>query len=256
MAKIGIVLGGSGRGSAAFKVGRNWRSDRPTPGCIWLKPIGGKYDEYRITSSKIEVLDLYLPTSLFTRLRDDYNLPAAPDASIRFEGGLQDEVINQIGLALLSEMMNPTSAGRMILETASLLLAARLVHSYSDVSFGRLPALSRHRLDNRRLQRVLDYVEEHLFDDIAVANLSAVASLSVFHFTRAFSAAMGIPPHRYVSRRRLEWAKAIVAAGHTSIAETAFMCGFSSQSSFTRAFRRATGLTPAEFRREVGARKR
>src|SRR5260221_10068845 len=71
--------------------------------------------------------------------------------------------------------------------------------------------------------------------------------------SRAFSAAVGMPPHRYVSQRRLEWAKTMIAAGGTSIAEMAFMCGFSSQSSFTRAFRRATGLTPAMYRREFGS---
>jgi AraC family transcriptional regulator len=117
-----------------------------------------------------------------------------------------------------------------------------------------LPIERRHRLDERRLRRVLDYVEEHLADDIAVADLANVASLSIFYFARAFSAAVGMPPHRYVSQRRLEWAKkTMIAAGGTSIAEMAFVCGFSSQSSFTRAFRRATGLTPAMYRREFGS---
>jgi AraC-like DNA-binding protein len=108
---------------------------------------------------------------------------------------------------------------------------------------------STNPLDNRRLRRVLDYVEEHLADDIAVADLANIACLSIFHFTRAFSAATGMPPHHYVSRRRLERAKAMIATESTSIAETAFMCRFSSQASFTRAFRRATGMTPAVYRR-------
>jgi AraC-like DNA-binding protein len=106
-----------------------------------------------------------------------------------------------------------------------------------------------HRLDDRRAKRVLNYVDEHLFDDIAVVDLANVACLSVFHFARAFSAAMGMPPHRYVSLMRLERAKTMLAAERASITETAFVCGFSSQSSFTRAFRRATGMTPAKYRR-------
>jgi AraC family transcriptional regulator len=252
MAKIALVLGGSGDGYAAFKIGRNWRSTQTTPGRIWLRPIGGKYDEYRISSTKVEVLDLFLPTAVFTQLSDDYNLPTALDASVRHEGGVQDEVINQVGLALLSEMMSPTSAGRMLVETSSLLLAARLVHAHLDSGTVRLPIQSRPRLDNRRLKRVLDYLEEHLCDDIALADLANIACLSIFHFNRAFSAATGKSPHRYVSQRRLEWAKAMIAVGRTSIAETAFLCRFSSQSSFTRAFRRATGMTPAGYRRASG----
>jgi hypothetical protein len=60
---------------------------------MWLKPTGGKHDEARI-ASKVQVLDLHLPTALFAQLSHDYNLPTVPDRSIRYEGGVQDEVIN------------------------------------------------------------------------------------------------------------------------------------------------------------------
>jgi AraC family transcriptional regulator len=62
---------------------------------------------------------------------------------------------------------------------------------------------------------------------------------------------MGAPPHRYVSRRRLENAKDMIATGRASLGEIALDSRFSSQSSFTRAFRRATGMTPAEYRRTL-----
>ena len=113
------------------------------------------------------------------------------------------------------------------------------------------PVPLRHRLDDGRLRRVLAYVEEHLAEDITVADLANVACLSIFHFTRAFAATMGVPPHRYVSRRRLETAKAMIATGRASLSKIALDCQFSSQSSFTRAFRRATGMTPAEYRRTL-----
>jgi AraC family transcriptional regulator len=252
-AKIAIVLGGSSKGTASYRMGGDWRSAQLTPGRIWLKPNGGQYDEYRIASSSVQVLDLYLPETLFAQLSVDYNLPAAADRFVRYEGGVQDKVINEIGLSLFEEMMKPTSAGRMLAETSSLLLAARLVQAQLDADFARRPSQSRHPLDDRRLRRILDYIEQHLTDDIAVADLARVACLSVFYFTRAFSAAMGVPPHRYVSQRRLEHAKEMIATGRASIAETAFTCRFSSQSSFTRAFRRATGVTPATYRRDRGS---
>jgi AraC family transcriptional regulator len=138
-------------------------------------------------------------------------------------------------------------------ETSSLLLAARLAHAHAETELIRLPILTPltpHRLDDVRLRRVLAYVEEHLADDSSVADLANVACLSIFHFTRAFAAATGVPPHRHVSQRRLESAKAMIATG-SSLSEIAFNCQFSSQSSFTRAFRRATGMTPAEYRRTL-----
>ena len=134
---------------------------------------------------------------------------------------------------------------------ALLLLAARLAHAPFETELSRSPILSRPRLDDGRLRRVLAYIAEHLAEDITVADLADVACLSMFHFTRAFSATMGVPPHRYVSQRRLESAKAMIATGRMSLSEIALVCRFSSQSSFTRAFRRATGMTPAEYRRPL-----
>jgi AraC family transcriptional regulator len=83
-----------------------------------------------------------------------------------------------------------------------------------------------------------------------LAPLLTELRVRIFHFTRAFAAATGVPPHRYVSQRRLESAKAMIAT-RSSLSEIAFNCQFSSQSSFTRAFRRASGMTPAEYRRTL-----
>lgn len=104
------------------------------------------------------------------------------------------------------------------------------------------------QLDRERLTRVLGYIEAHLSENITVTDLANVACLSIFHFARAFTGAMGVPPHHYVSRRRLENAKTMIAAGRSSLYEIALDCQFSSQSSFTRAFRRVTGMTPGQYR--------
>jgi AraC family transcriptional regulator len=248
-AEVAIVVRGSDEGFVTCKVGGSWQSARPTTGSIWLRPMRCKSDEVRIGSAKLQVLHLYVPGGVFARLMGDYNLPAVPGRSIRYACGVQDELINQIGLSVLSEM--PTAAGRMLVETSSLLLAARLAHSHSETELTQSPIGSGHGLDGGRLRRVLAYVEEHLAEDITVADLANVACLSIFHFTRAFAGATGVPPHRYVSRRRLETARAMIATGCTSLSEIAHDCRFSSQSSFTRAFRRAVGMTPAEYRQTL-----
>ena len=249
--KISITVRGSDEGTATCKVGGGWWSARQTTGSIWLKPIAGRYDEVHIRSPKVQVIHLCIPNVVFARLKDDYNLPAVPARCIRYSCGVQDEVINQIGLSVLSEMTSPTAAGRMFVETSSLLLAARLAHAHSETGLIRSPVQSGHRLDDGRLRRVLAYVEEHIAGDVTVAELANVACLSIFHFTRAFAGSMGVPPHRYVSQRRLDSAKAMIAAGRASLSEIALDCRFSSQSSFTRAFQRATGMPPGEYRRTL-----
>jgi AraC family transcriptional regulator len=185
---------------------------------------------------------------LFDRLKEDFDLPVAPAYSIRHAAGIGDDVIDQIGRSFLCELTVETAASRVYVETASLMLAARLLQKYGD-SGARAPTESgRHNLDHMRLRRVLDYIAANIQDDIVLADLAGIAGYSPFHFARKFTLAMGISPHRYISRIRLDNAMAELAVGKLPLAEIALNAQFSSQASFTRAFHRATGTTPKEYR--------
>jgi AraC family transcriptional regulator len=220
----------------------------PKTGAIWLSPAGiGK--EITITSPIPQTMHLYLPIALFDRLKEDFNLPNAPAYSIRHAAGARDVVVDQIGRSILSELTVETTTSRMYAETVSLVLAARLLHKYCDSGACTLTAPSSHPLDQSRLRRVVDYISANIEHDISLADLAQTACLSPFHFARRFNLAMGISPHRYLSRVRLEKAMVELAAGKLSIAQIAFDAHFSSQASFTRAFHRATGMTPKEYQR-------
>jgi AraC family transcriptional regulator len=220
----------------------------PNTGAIWLSPAGiGK--EIVITAPIPQTMHLYLPTALFDRLKDDFNLPVAPAHSIRHAVGIGDDVIDHIGLSILSELTVQTAAGRVYVEAASLTLAARLLQKHCDSGAYASSESSAHSLDHIRLRRVLDYIAANIGDDISLVNLAGIAGYSTFHFARKFTLAMGIPPHRYISRIRLEKAMVELAAGKLPLAEIALNAHFSSQASFTRAFHRATGMTPKEYQR-------
>ena len=168
---------------------------------------------------------------------------------MRYLAGLHDELIRQVGWSLMAEMRAPTSTGQMRVESMSLALTARLVERYvSGISPSR-SVQTRHLLDERRLRRVLQFMAEHLEDEIDLNELAAVSCLSPFHFNRMFANRMGVPPHRYLGLLRLERAKTLLALGQLSLAEIAFACCFYSQSNFSRAFRRATGTSPLRYRR-------
>jgi AraC family transcriptional regulator len=238
------------RGCSGFVLrtgGGERQETRSGAGKIWLSPASVHMDEICITAPHEEVLHLYLPAHPFSALAND-DMFRIGTQSLRYLADIQDEMIRQIGLAILSEMASETSAGRMLVETSALALAGRLAHSYAESgSIGsRGPRL--HRLDKIRLRRVLDYIVQHLDEDITVAQLAEVACLSPFHFARMFRAAIGVAPHRYVSQQRLESAMVLLAASQRSLSDIALSCRFSSQTSFNRAFRRAMGVTPGEYR--------
>jgi AraC family transcriptional regulator len=76
--------------------------------------------------------------------------------------------------------------------------------------------------------------------------------LSPYHFSRAFKQSFGMPPHRYLTSRRIERAKSLLAERKLSVTEIGLDIGFSETSAFTSAFRKVTGETPTNYRRSLG----
>lgn len=98
-------------------------------------------------------------------------------------------------------------------------------------------------------REVTSYIEGHLSEPIRLATLARLAGLSTYHFCRAFRQSLGLPPHHYHSRRRIEHAKHLLASTRASVTEIGLTVGYSETSSFSSAFHRTTGLTPTAFRR-------
>jgi len=83
---------------------------------------------------------------------------------------------------------------------------------------------------------------------IELAEIAAIAGLSVFHFARQFKHSAGVTPHYYLVSRRVERAKELLAGTDLSLSAIAFAAGFSDQSHLTRHFRQIVGTTPGQFR--------
>jgi AraC family transcriptional regulator len=246
--EIILVVAGNPDGLVRRTGPEFYQEAAPRTGAIWLSPAGvGK--AIAITAPIPQTIHLHLPTTLFDRLKDDFKLPIAPAHSIRHAAGVSDDVIAQVGRSILAELTVETPASRVYVETASLMLAARLLQKHCDSGIYTPIELSAHGLDQVRLRRVLDYIADNISEEITLENLAAIAGYSAFHFARKFTLAMGVSPGRYMSQRRLENAMAELTAGKLPLAEIALNAQFSSQASFTRAFHRVAGTTPKEYQR-------
>lgn len=238
-----------GRSIVSRKAAQTYQRFDATQGTIWLCPAGLKEDFTVISRDITEALHLYLPSNPFEHLATSRECPAAADARLRYCAGFRDPLIEQLANGILMEMHFETSAGRLLVESLAGSLVARLLQRYSTALDQPADSSAASRgLERRRLQRVFDFIESHLEDDFAVAQLASTANLSQFHFSRAFKAATGRSPHQYVSARRLEHAKTLLAATDRALLDIALSCQFSSHANFSRAFRRATGITPAQYR--------
>jgi AraC-like DNA-binding protein len=103
----------------------------------------------------------------------------------------------------------------------------------------------------QRIQRAVALMEAKFASKLTRDEVARAAHLSPFHFSRLFRRVMGVSPHEYLLRCRLHHAQQLlrIARENRSIAHVAAEAGFADQAHLTRHFRRAYGVTPAEFRR-------
>ncbi|MEJ3657416.1 AraC family transcriptional regulator [Actinomycetes bacterium KLBMP 9759] len=107
-------------------------------------------------------------------------------------------------------------------------------------------------MERRSVDRVTQFVDAHLQETLTLDRLADVAALSPFHFARAFRASTGISPHRFVTARRIEAARARLIGSRDSVVDIAHAVGFSNVSHFRRVFRRELGTLPGELRETAG----
>jgi AraC family transcriptional regulator len=180
--------------------------------------------------------------------------PALRFAETEFKPRLffHDAELWAIAAKLKAQAENPAPGQQQYAEALSILMAHELLRLNNEGESGpaQEPEYVRGGLAAWQKSRVADYVEEHLADSVLLSQLAEVARLSPFHFSRAFKQSFGLPPLRYVTSRRIERAK-ILLAGEDSITQVGLAVGFGETSSFTTAFRRRTGVTPTVFRRAL-----
>jgi len=106
---------------------------------------------------------------------------------------------------------------------------------------------------NRRLLRARDAMDGSYAEPLDVPTLARIAHVSEAHFIRTFRAAFGETPNRYLQRRRVERAMALLRQTDRPVTEVAWDVGFASLGTFSRTFSAVVGCSPSEFREQSEA---
>jgi AraC family transcriptional regulator len=198
--------------------------------------------ETRTFSPATRIFQIGWDKELYTAL-----LPELTAAASGFEYlELKDPLLGQI-VTSLAEECEGGFAGRILAESLGTILCIGIAQRF----VGHLPLPTSHGLSPERLQRVRDYVEAHLDEDLSLTMLADIACLSPYHFSRSFKEAVGVGPQRYVIQRRIERAKTLLRRTREPLALIALEAGFGDQSHFTTIFGREMGITPRRFRAEL-----
>ncbi len=204
-------------------------------------PAGCAYREWHETGASTRLTFLYLAPAALQRMDAGQNglLPR-----LYFE----DPLVWETAVKLRNTIESSQARCLPYLEALSDVLAHELSRKNRDVAAD--PIISRGGLASWQKRAVVDYIEEHLDEQICLLKLAELARLSLHHFCRAFKQSFGLPAHQYQVQRRMEVAKLLLADRMRSVTDIALTLGYAQTSSFSSAFRKTTGWTPTVYRRE------
>lgn len=198
-----------------------------------LTPAGavGGFD----ADAACQTLDLEIDPAWLARVAEEIDRPRralAPQHVVR------DARITGLAWALDAEQRAEVPAGPLYADSLATALAVHLLGLHSTIGA--------NGVDDRRLLRVVDYIEAHLDRRLTLAQLAEVAEISSAHLRAWFKARTGLPVHRYVVRRRVERARVLLQQGGRPASEIALAVGFAHQTHMARWLRRELGVTPRE----------
>ncbi|GAB4386171.1 MAG: hypothetical protein Kow00121_52220 [Elainellaceae cyanobacterium] len=165
---------------------------------------------------------------------------------LRLEFQTRDPLLEAIAMLLLSELKQENPGGKLYVESLSNVLAVHLLRQYAAPK-SRL-IVYESGLSERQILQVVEYINDHLNQDIKLADLAALLGISQSHLSHRFKQSIGMTPYQYLLQQRVERAKQLLKESDRSIMDIAFLCGFNSHSHLSKQFRQLTGMTPTAYR--------
>lgn len=184
--------------------------------------------------------------------------------AVFIEPGLIDATAQELGFSHAPRFRTTRSADGRLLAAVGGLCAAIEGHAAAAEQQSRLTTTLQCMLDlmseshppawssHRPIARARDHLRRKFDGTVTLDELADVARLSRYHLLRSFSALVGLTPHAYQMRLRIERAMSLLRSGLPA-STVAGLTGFADQSHLTRQFRHLLRLTPAEYARAAGS---
>jgi AraC family transcriptional regulator len=166
--------------------------------------------------------------------------------------GVEDPVIRALGTSLLPALARSKAASRLFVDHVLFALRAHVAARFGAPADRFAESGGLAVWQERRAREI---IEAKLADNVALVDIARECELSVAQFARAFKRSTGLPPHRYLTERRIERARLLLTRSGLPLADVAVRCGFADQSHFTKIFRRWMGVSPGSFRRASRAKR-
>jgi AraC family transcriptional regulator len=226
-----------------------WLTSRVKKGSMFLTAAGAPYDfRYRtLTAEPYEVVLVLLSLPLFNEALQEVFGANAENARLRDVSGFEDPHLIPLLQQLRAEAARPV-ASRLLVRGIAQVIAVHLARNYSALTEAARGETS--SLPGFKLRRITDWMAEHLTEEFSLARLAEQAGMSEFHFNRLFKRATGVPPSQYQIKLRMDASRRVLRETKKSVITVANEVGYSNPSHFAQLFRKETGLSLTDYRRQ------
>ena len=226
-----------------------WLTHRLTRGSFFLTSGGAPYEcrWKALTPEPFESMAVFLELPLLQRAMEEVFGADEAYARLRDVSAFTDGVLSLLMEQLHSELLR-RKASPLFVQGVAQTIAIHLARNYAELI--KEPRSGSSSLPGYKLRQITDWMREHVAEDFGLEQLAALAGLSKFHFHRLFKNAVGEAPSRYQLNLRMHEAKRLLRETKRSVVTVAADVGYTNPSHFAQIFRRETGLSPSDYRRQ------
>ncbi|MES2919959.1 MAG: AraC family transcriptional regulator [Verrucomicrobiota bacterium] len=231
------------------EVGGPWITHRIRKGTFFLTAGGAPYDcrWKAVTAETLQTMGVFIELPLLQRGFEEVFGADAPNARLKEGSAFIDPELNTLMEQLHVELMR-RQASPLYVQGIAQAIAIHLARNHAETVSE--PQTGSPSLPGFKLKQVTDWMAGNLSEELNLDRMAAQAGISKFHFHRLFKTAMGTTPSRYHATLRIEAACRMLRETKTSIVEVGMEVGYANPSHFAQLFRKETGLSPSEYRRQ------
>ena len=194
----------------------------------------------------IHALSIFVRRSILAEVGNELFEHDIKSLGLCTQFAIEDRSITWLIQLLMDALNEPKGYANLKVEYIARALVADVLRKHSVTPL-ECPILQ-GQLSSKQVNRVIDYIQEHLSSKIMLGDIAKQAGLGQTVFLRRFNASFGMSPHRYVIEARIGLARKLLEEAKLPIIEIAAQCGFADQAHFTAMFKRKVGMPPSRYR--------
>ena len=226
-----------------------WLTSRIKQGSLFVTAAGAPYEFgwKRLSEEPLEVVMVVLDLALFEdALRDIHGVNAA-HATLRDVSAGQDLTLVNL-LQCLRDEAERSEASILFTHGLAQAICVHLARHYVGLDLGSNKTSP--SLPTFKLRRITTWMMENLAQEFSLGALAEQAGMSEYHFNRLFKRAVGLPPSQYQIKLRMDEARRLLRETELTVVTVANEVGYTNPSHFSRIFRKDTGFSPRDYRRQ------